>query len=125
MSTEATFLIGFAMIIAMKIVVFILGYLTIRMGYKLISSGVEGKFKFAAEIGGVKADLASMSPGLLFVLLGVMLIGIAVYVDKPIKAKGNSKEVGSITNEIHESRPNTAPPPLTLTIEDSSENDDK
>ncbi len=121
MTAEATFLIGFAMIIAMKIVVFILGFLTIRMGYKLISSGVEGKFKFAAEIGGVKADLASMSPGLLFVLLGVMLIGIAVYVDKPIKVKNESIGTESNEGEITDSPPKTTLPPLTLSPLDGGE----
>ena len=99
MSAETTFLIGLAMLIVMKIVIFILGYLTIRMGYELISSGVEGKFKFAAKLGGLKTDLASVSPGLLFVLLGVMLIGIALYIDKPINVKSGG---------------DTTPPPETI-----------
>jgi hypothetical protein len=74
----------FALIIFMKIVCFILGYLIIRLGYKLIASGVKGEFKFSASIGGVKADIASISPGLLFVLLGVLLIGYAIYVEKEV-----------------------------------------
>jgi len=82
MSAESTYLITFAMIIGMKIVCFILGYLTIKLGYKLISSGVKGEFKFSAKLGGVKTDLASVSPGLLFVLLGVFLIGFAIFVEK-------------------------------------------
>ena len=73
----------------MKIVCFILGYLTIRLGYKLIASGVKGEFKFSASLGGVKADLASISPGLLFVLLGVFLIGYAIYVKKEVNLKIN------------------------------------
>lgn len=72
----------FALIILMKIVCFVLGYLTVRLGYVLIASGVKGEFKFAATMGGAKADLASVSPGLLFVLLGVLLIGYAIYVEK-------------------------------------------
>jgi len=79
--------ISFALIIAMKIVCFILGYLTIRLGYELIASGVKGDFKFSASLGGVKADLASVSPGLLFVLLGAFLIGYAIYVDKEANLK--------------------------------------
>jgi hypothetical protein len=76
--------LSFALLILMKIVVFILGYLTVRLGHQLIASGVKGEFKFAAELAGVKADLASVSPGLLFVLLGVLLIGYAVSVDKRV-----------------------------------------
>ena len=113
MSAQSTFLIGLAMLIVMKIVVFILGYLTIRMGYKLISSGVEGKFKFAAKLGGLKTDLASVSPGLLFVLLGVMLIGIAIYIDKPIRIKPVSIENSS------DILPDTIHLPHTLTPLDS------
>jgi len=114
MSAQETFLIGFAMIIVMKIVVFILGFLTIRMGYKLISSGVEGNFKFAATLGGFKTDLASVSPGLLFVLLGVVLIGIAVYVDKSIEVKATRSENTSAV-------PETSLPPTTLSFPDSTE----
>ena len=85
MSPEALYLITFGLVVLEKIVCFILGYLTIRLGYLLIASGVKGEFKFAAKLGGVKTDLASVSPGLLFVLLGVMLIGFAIYVDKGAK----------------------------------------
>lgn len=79
------YMVSFALIIFMKIVCFILGYLTIRLGYQLISSGVKGEFKFSANLGGAKADLASVSPGLLFVLLGVSLIGYSIYVPKGVK----------------------------------------
>ncbi|MFQ5653046.1 MAG: hypothetical protein ACE5IY_24215, partial [bacterium] len=63
MSPEGAYLLTFAMIIFMKIVCFVLGYLTIRLGYHLIASGVKGEFKFSAKLGGLKADLASVSPG--------------------------------------------------------------
>jgi len=78
------YIIGSALIVLIKIVCFILGYLTIRLGYQLISSGVKGEFKFSASFGGSKADLASVSPGLLFVLLGVVLIGYAMSVGKAV-----------------------------------------
>ncbi len=93
MSAEETHLIAFSMIILMKIVVFILGYLTIKLGYKLISSGVKGEFKFSANLGGVKTDLASVSPGLLFVLLGILLIGFAVYVEKEVTTKKTEQKI--------------------------------
>ncbi len=85
MSEEQVFVISYALLISMKIVCFILGYLTIRLGYKLIGSGIKGEFKFSAKFGGLKADLASISPGLLFVLLGVFLIGYAIYVEKSVE----------------------------------------
>jgi hypothetical protein len=84
MSEVTAFTLAFAMVVAMKIVCFILGFLTIRLGYRLISSGIKGEFKFSAKFGGVKADLVSVSPGLLFVLLGVSLIACAIYVDKEV-----------------------------------------
>ena len=89
MTPESAYLISVGMVIVMKIVCFILGYLTIRLGYKLITGGVKGEFKFSAKLGGAKADLASMSPGLLFVLLGVLLIGYAMYVEKGVELQRN------------------------------------
>jgi len=91
MTPEAAYLISFGMVILMKIVCFILGYFTVRLGYKLIASGVKGEFKFSAKLGGVKTDLASMSPGLLFVLLGVFLIGYAIYVEKGVELEYRPK----------------------------------
>jgi hypothetical protein len=79
------YLISFALVILMKIICFVLGYLTIHLGYRLIASGVKGEFKFSANLGGVKADLVSVSPGLLFVALGVFLIGYAIYVEKGVE----------------------------------------
>lgn len=75
----------------MKIICFILGYLTIRLGYKLIKSGVTGEFKFSTSLSSFKADLASVSPGLLFVLLGVILIGYAMSEDKSVDVTTKSK----------------------------------
>ena len=90
-SDEWAYVLTFGFIVLMKIVCFILGYLTIRLGYRLIASGVKGEFKFTAELGGVKTDLASVSPGLLFVLLGVLLVGYAIYVEKGVSLKKSEK----------------------------------
>jgi hypothetical protein len=84
MSENAFLLAAVSLVILMKIVCFILGYLTIRLGYKLVASGVKGEFKFSAKMKGLQADLASISPGLFFVLLGAFLIGYGIYVKKPI-----------------------------------------
>lgn len=96
---DATFVICFGLVVLMKIVCFILGYMTIRLGYQLIASGVKGEFKFSANVGGAKADLASVSPGLLFVLLGVFLIGYAIYVEKECRTKTTIESTSSVESE--------------------------
>jgi hypothetical protein len=78
------FTVAFALIALMKIVCFILGYLMIRLGHDLLSSGIKGEFKFSGSLMGAKADLASVSPGLLFVLLGAALIVIALRIEKTV-----------------------------------------
>jgi tetratricopeptide (TPR) repeat protein len=82
MTEELLFLISDSQVTLLKIVSFTLGYLTIRLGYNLITSGTKGEFKFSAEWEGAKAVLASFSPGLLFVLLGIILIGFTMKIDK-------------------------------------------
>jgi hypothetical protein len=99
----AAWLIAFAMIIGMKTVVFVLGYLTIRLGYNLVRSGVQGDFKFSAKLAGAQADLASISPGLLFVLLGVSLIAIAIYVDKTVTVSGGGQVPHPQTTSVPDS----------------------
>ena len=56
----------------------VIGYLIIRLGAQLLREGVKGEFKFEGSGGPGKASLASASPGLLFVLLGVVLAGYAM-----------------------------------------------
>jgi len=92
--------VSLGLVIVMKIVCFILGYLTVKLGHQLISSGVKGEFKFAASLGGLKADLASVSPGLLFVLLGILLIGFAVHVKKDVDLKLPSPQAAQGTNPL-------------------------
>jgi hypothetical protein len=101
-STAGTALIAYAMLVTMKIVLFIIGYLTIRLGYNLILSGTKGEFKFKTSFAGIKADLASISPGLLFVLLGVLLDCYAIHVDKRIQS--------NVKTENQDSMPKLNPP---------------
>ncbi len=75
-------LTGIILQFVLKLVCFVLGFLTIRLGYDLIKAGVKGEFTFKGELGGASADLRSVSPGLLFVLLGVVLIGYGMWVPK-------------------------------------------
>lgn len=74
--------LGIVLVFLLKITAFVLGYLTIRLGYQLIADGAKGEFNFSGELIGAKAGLVSMSPGLLFVVLGTFLIGYAIFVDK-------------------------------------------
>lgn len=69
----------------LKTVVFILGFLTVKMGHSLIRDGVKGNFKFTTEAKGIKGALQSSSPGLLFVLLGVFIMGYAMFQHKGVQ----------------------------------------
>jgi hypothetical protein len=57
-----------------KALCLVLGFLIVRMGRGLLTSGVKGEFKFSGSFVGVKSDLVSASPGLLFLVLGVALM---------------------------------------------------
>jgi hypothetical protein len=84
LTPEFLYLVSYGLVILMKIVCFIISYKIVKLGYNLISSGAKGEFKFAYEFVGLKADLASVSPGLLFVLLGVLFSIVAINVNKTI-----------------------------------------
>ncbi len=68
----------------LRITCFILGFLTIKLGYKLILQGAKGEFKFSGSLVGLKSKLESFSPGLLFVLLGIILIGYGMSVKREV-----------------------------------------
>lgn len=84
-------------ILSFKLAVLAVGYLITKMGYDLLLKGVTGEFKFKGSISGAKADLVGASPGLLFLLLGVFLIGFAVFKDKPFSTS-TSPEVSLEVN---------------------------
>jgi hypothetical protein len=96
-------IVGLLLIFCMKVVVFLTGYLIVRLGYNLILSGAKGEFTFKTKLLNFQADLASLSPGLLFVLLGTMLIGWALFVPKPVDFNFSEKRSG----------PSPTPPDLT------------
>ena len=64
-------------VLSYKLGLLIVGYLVTRMGYNLLIKGVTGEFKFKGEVAGHKADIASASPGIFFVFLGVVLLAVA------------------------------------------------
>ena len=83
-ATEQAVVVDLVFLFLLKITSLILAFLTIRMGFVLIREGAKGGFTFKANLVGLKADLASVSPGLLFVLLGICLMGYSIYVKKEI-----------------------------------------
>ena len=82
MSNETMFIIGLSYLFVMKIVCFVIGFFIVRIGASLLRDGISGQFTFKYEFTGVKGDLASASPGLLFLLLGCLLIGYSLALDK-------------------------------------------
>ncbi|HEY0414313.1 MAG TPA: hypothetical protein VGD66_14350 [Allosphingosinicella sp.] len=87
MAPEWLFIVGVAALLLLKLTCLTLGYLVVKTGAQLLRDGIAGEFKFKAEIPGAKGDLVSASPGLLFLLLGVLLIGYGVAIDKPLTYK--------------------------------------
>ena len=57
----------------------VIGYLIVRLGYVLLVKGVTGEFRFKGEwFKGAKADLVSVSPGLMFAVLGAVVILVTI-----------------------------------------------
>jgi hypothetical protein len=83
---RAMLLMSSAMVVIFKLVVITLGYKVIKLGYDLLLKGVKGEFKFSGSAGGAEANLQSASPGLLFILLGCVVISIAVIEKYPQEA---------------------------------------
>jgi NhaP-type Na+/H+ or K+/H+ antiporter len=90
MNPKNLYLINLVLVFIYKIVAIIIGYCTIKLGYRLIKNGFKGKFKFNAQYKGFKADLYSASPGLLFVLLGSALIVFSIVTKYPLTYKEKS-----------------------------------
>lgn len=76
-----------------KLVLVFVAYRIVLLGYKLLVDGVKGEFKFKSAAHGLKADLASASPGTFFLLLGVAIL-IAALVFKIDIPQKQSQETG-------------------------------
>ena len=71
--------------LAIKLCGLVLGYLVVRLGYAALEKGLKGDFELFGKIsGGWGLTLRSVSPGLLFVLLGSLLAGFTLYLDRPL-----------------------------------------
>lgn len=88
------YLLAMLLVILMKVVLFILGYKTIKLGYNLVSAGIKGEFKFKSELFGFKADLVSLSPGLLFVTLGILLMIFGIKAEKEVQVAAEKELAG-------------------------------
>jgi len=76
---------GITAILAIKLTAIIIGYKIVALGHDTLVRGLKGEFEFSGSDGGRGLKLKSSSPGLLFVLLGSLLVGWAVFVEKPIE----------------------------------------
>lgn len=103
-SAEVLSLIAVTYSCTIKLVGFFLGYRIVVLGATLLRDGITGQFTFSADLKGAKADLASASPGLLFLLLGAILIGIVLFVPK-------TSSFSSGTVGVETSKPPTVPIP--------------
>lgn len=72
-------------ILVFKVATLVVGYLLARLGYDLLIKGVTGEFKFHTEVKGTKADLISASPGLFFILMATIIIGIGIFKTTPFE----------------------------------------
>ncbi len=84
MNNKDVVMLNLALLFLLKIVCFVIGFLIVRIGAELLREGVKGEFKFGGSAGNGNVNLTSASPGLLFLLLGVILISYAMWVDKDI-----------------------------------------
>lgn len=108
MSDEATYyLMTIVPILLFKLALLWAGVSIVRMGYELLLRGVTGEFKFQGGFSGAKADLVSASPGLLFALLGVVLLAIGALSDKPF-----SMETTTAGNTSSYDEKSSTPPPF-------------
>lgn len=80
---ETIFAISSVLII--KLTAMVAGYKIVSLGHDALVKGLKGEFLFTSNLAKDRGMmLKGASPGLLFVLLGSLLIGWAIYIDKPI-----------------------------------------
>ncbi|MHB9140648.1 MAG: hypothetical protein ACYC25_02085 [Paludibacter sp.] len=73
------------MILVLKIICLIIGFVIIKYGQKMIYAGIKGEYNFSVNYKGIKGGIISSSPGLLFLIFGGFLICYALYVHKEVK----------------------------------------
>lgn len=81
------YVVSILAILLFKLAVLIVGYFLAKLGYLLLLQGITGQFKFKGEFQGIKADIVSASPGVLFIILAVVLLVVAVRTEKPTSSQ--------------------------------------
>ena len=77
--------VGILGVLAMKLAAILAGYKIVALGHDTLVRGIKGEFDFSGGAGSKNyIKLKSASPGLLFVLLVSLLIGWAIFVQKPV-----------------------------------------
>ncbi len=95
-------------VVAIKLTAMIAGYKIVALGHDTLVKGIKGEFDFSGDAGqNNRVTLKSTSPGLLFVLLGSLLIGWSIFVDKPI-----TYHEGTKTTALEPARTVISPQPM-------------
>ena len=95
-------------VVAIKLTAMIAGYKIVALGHDTLVKGIKGEFDLSGSAGGSnRVTLKSTSPGLLFVLLGTLLIGWSIFVEKPITYHEEIK-----TTSIVSDKPAIKPEPM-------------
>lgn len=103
-------IIGIISILILKLTAMIAGYKIVALGHDTLLKGLRGEFEFVGSVGDKKSiSLKGASPGLLFVLLGSLLIAWSIFVDKPITYKYTA---ASPEEQKIESKPDFPPPKI-------------
>jgi len=97
-------------LLSFKLAVLFVGYLIAKLGHDLLIKGVTGEFKFQTKFKDSTADLISASPGLFFILMATVLIGIGIIKDKPLETTVTTRSIsttaeGAIKERAKETKP--------------------
>jgi hypothetical protein len=79
-------------VLAFKGLALVIGYLIARLGYNLLIKGVKGEFKFKGEYNKGTVDLISASPGIFFMLMAAVILGLTMFSDSSFKTEAEKKE---------------------------------
>lgn len=82
-------------LLTFKLAVLFVGYLIAKLGHDLLIKGVTGEFKFQTKFKESTADLISASPGLFFIFMATVLIGIGIIKDKPLETTVTKRTIST------------------------------
>jgi hypothetical protein len=100
-------------VLILKITAFVLGYLIVRMGHDTLVKGITGEFDFGFSGSGFSTKLKSASPGLLFVLMGSLIIIWSMAAEKPLKISSTPSKTTEIATQNSVGQKDPIPDPET------------